>query len=816
MAAESAAHDGLPNLRFDPAADPDAQATVNDFIDYTELFPSDMIRSLTLIRKLDEIAEEQIQKVHNLLKVYGSLPSMLPEDRPDSLELRAQISKALGRATSCRQAAAAEADRLHLNTERLCNRLTIIKTKLQALPKPPSRDPTPPPVSPQNTRSRRQEYQPTPRLTLHVDKARQTSQKPQKKKVLVPGEPLPSGPEDVYSAAEEDSGDDVFGRSMSADAGAADHSRRDRPGRKEKKTPKPSSLKIPKTPKVRSHGVMGTNVHSSVAGISTSNALAKLTPPPQDAQPGSRWRPWLKLTEYEMASLRKSMKKNAVWTPSDTMIRRELAKDGRGRENYEKAKEQAAAAGKEAFCHFHKIGRKLMLKLLGEQFLDEDPVDFSKATLAPGEVSWDQPNASETVNRGMKLNEAKKQKKEKEKEAARDGDQLEDVGRKMQLVGDQFKTLFSRDSPLAPSPLTTQARELPKSSRKRKRDSDKQSAATETSALSSSTQETQGPKKLKIAPPSAAKIAPKPAPKLAAKPASPTKTTTVTTTTQVPLAPAGPSSSPKSSTTSRRAATPAISPTDMKKGISTPTQPTAAQSRSRRTSVKPEPPAPTTPKDREFAIRPRSRGAVIEGKAASAEPPSRKGESRELRELRRASVVDMNPLVDFAAAPRVTRGGRRPAPGLVTADEDGKGKVSVGKRKAAPRRKGSVAAGGQKGAAEKQMVVEDPEWMDIDPDEPTYCLCNRVSFGTMIACENDEVGYSPPPFGVFLDIADMYSAIANGSTSSASGWRRFHRAEPSGIVPNAGRSWALMRRAMLLLLLLMRGLRDVNGVLERR
>lgn len=35
-------------------ADPDAQATVTDFLDFTEYLPSDMIRSLTLIGKLDE------------------------------------------------------------------------------------------------------------------------------------------------------------------------------------------------------------------------------------------------------------------------------------------------------------------------------------------------------------------------------------------------------------------------------------------------------------------------------------------------------------------------------------------------------------------------------------------------------------------------------------------------------------------------------------------------------------------------------------------------------------------------------------------
>ena len=27
----------------------------------------------------------------------------------------------------------------------------------------------------------------------------------------------------------------------------------------------------------------------------------------------------------------------------------------------------------------------------------------------------------------------------------------------------------------------------------------------------------------------------------------------------------------------------------------------------------------------------------------------------------------------------------------------------------------------------------------IDPDEPTYCLCNQVSFGEMIGCDNDDV-----------------------------------------------------------------------------
>jgi len=831
MAADVVAHDGLPNLRFDPAADPDAQATVNDFIDYTELFPSDMIRSLTLIGKLDEIAKEQIIKVHELLRVYGALPTMPPADRPDSVELRAQISKALGRATSCRQAAASEADRLHLTSERLCNRLTIIKTKLQALPKPPSRDPTPQPTSPLNTRSRRQEYQPTPRLTLHLDKARHTSQKAQKKKVLVPGEPLPSGPEEAYST--EESSDDDFAvqtRSSSMNIGADAPDQATRGGRagrvKIPKIPKASTLKVPKTPKTRPPGVMGTNVHSSIAGISTSNALAKLTPPPQDAKAGSRWRPWLKLTEYEMATLRKSMKKNAVWTPSDTMIRRELAKDGRGRENFEKAKEHAAATGN-ALSKYPSISNRLTGYYIGEQFLDEDPVDISKATLAPGEVSWDQANSTETVNRGMKLNEAKKQKKEKERELARENDQLEEVGRKMHLVGDQFKTLFSRDSPLAPSPLSGHSRELPKSARKRKRDSDKQSAATDASGVSPNGPESPGPKKLKIGLSSAVKIAPKLAPGPAGRSSSPPKAQTATMTVQIPLAPTGASSSPKSSSAaSRRTGTPTVSPPDPKRRVGTPTPATAAVSRSRRGSAKAEA-RPSTPKDTGSGASARAQPSrpSASGKAASAEPPSRKAEPRELRELRRASVVD----VAETLAPRAARRARRPTPGLVTADEDGKRTVSVGTRKAAPKRK--ALGGAQKGVAgaaaatadRLAALTEDPDWADVDPDEPTYCLCNRVSFGTMIACENDEVSAVAGPIGLeigccgWTSLANLRcSAIASGFTSSAWVWRRFLPDEPNGIVRIAGRGSALMRRAILLRPLISGVRGGANSLVGRR
>ncbi|GAA5879432.1 hypothetical protein JCM1840_007038 [Sporobolomyces johnsonii] len=39
---------------------------------------------------------------------------------------------------------------------------------------------------------------------------------------------------------------------------------------------------------------------------------------------------------------------------------------------------------------------------------------------------------------------------------------------------------------------------------------------------------------------------------------------------------------------------------------------------------------------------------------------------------------------------------------------------------------------------ERAEKKKEEEGMPIDPNEPTYCYCNRVSFGEMIACENDD------------------------------------------------------------------------------
>uniref|UniRef100_A0A1L8DWY5 Inhibitor of growth protein n=1 Tax=Nyssomyia neivai TaxID=330878 RepID=A0A1L8DWY5_9DIPT len=61
-----------------------------------------------------------------------------------------------------------------------------------------------------------------------------------------------------------------------------------------------------------------------------------------------------------------------------------------------------------------------------------------------------------------------------------------------------------------------------------------------------------------------------------------------------------------------------------------------------------------------------------------------------------------------------------------------KGAGQAGKKK---KRKARGAQGGNSQARDRDDTppAEEP----IDPDEPTYCLCDQISFGEMILCDND-------------------------------------------------------------------------------
>ena len=131
------------SLSRQPPTDPDIQATLSDYLTYTEHFPSHLTRALSLIEQQTIKAERKIASIHRDTTAYATLPT-LPEDaRPNPVDLRRNISYALEEAeTACRMRVE-EATRLEQMARREAARLDIVVEKLKAQPLPPSRDPTP-------------------------------------------------------------------------------------------------------------------------------------------------------------------------------------------------------------------------------------------------------------------------------------------------------------------------------------------------------------------------------------------------------------------------------------------------------------------------------------------------------------------------------------------------------------------------------------------------------------------------------------------------------------------------------------------------
>ena len=720
-----------------PPEDPDAQHTVTDFLDYTEYLPSDLTRSLTLIGKLDESYLTAVDKVHNLSKDYAFLPNTSP--RKGSItkaqSLRQEISHNLDYAMSCRESSYGEASRLYEMVDRHYNRLSNIISKLHALPKPPSRDPTPVPRSPQATR-----HTPTPRITLRLDSARAAasanrgSPKPQKprrsRKITVPGEVLPPPNPDSPLPFTDSDWESLPPSPLPMPTSRVGGSRKP-PRIRPPRPPKLPKLKAPKAPRPpRPPGAVGTNVHSAVAGISTSNALSLLTPPPPDAKAGSKHAPWMRLTEWEMAKLRKRMKKNAIWTPSETMIRRELSLAGRGPDNYQKTRAQAEAAG--------------------EEFIDDDNIAGAEPgkPLLPGEISADSLGLAETnlENRGMKLNEAKKMKREvlaKERAA-----ELASEAQKLGVLGTQFKQLF-------PTPListsTSKAKGVSKDQINQK---EKSKEASKSSLKKRKHEETP---KIEIPPKTTDELIPteksfkkqkteepQPAPPTSAPP--PLTITTKTVTTTIPLA--APALSPKKS--SRRStpatpATPIMAAPEKPKPAPTP-NPTASLSRPRRVSLTLKGPAEPLPE----YVPPSPRTATRTTSRRSSSGPPSATIARE--QPRRVSVTPAPPASPGQVVTAAGRRSKRPAPGLLVENQEGGAAISVGKRQHAPnKRAGPQArrATHDAGTKEKELAANQAVVLEeIDPNEPRYCLCGDVSYGEMVACENENV--SVPSWKIFV------------------------------------------------------------------
>ncbi|XP_053240406.1 inhibitor of growth protein 1 isoform X3 [Podarcis raffonei] len=55
-----------------------------------------------------------------------------------------------------------------------------------------------------------------------------------------------------------------------------------------------------------------------------------------------------------------------------------------------------------------------------------------------------------------------------------------------------------------------------------------------------------------------------------------------------------------------------------------------------------------------------------------------------------------------------------------------------------PKEKKAKKSNKKKRSKAKAEREASPADLPIDPNEPTYCLCNQVSYGEMIGCDNDE------------------------------------------------------------------------------
>lgn len=636
------------SLSRQPPTDPDIQSTLSDFLTYTEHFPSHLTRALTLIEDQRTYAESKIKNVHDDTTSYSTLPT-IKHNRPDPVRLRRDISYALEEAERACQMAVVEAVRLDEMCEREAKRLDIVTAKLKAQPMPPSRDPTPEQqalTSPNLKRERRMstrgdDIKPEKGSRKLQDKA---ATKLRGRKIMVPGEVLP--PPDPNAPPESMSDWTSPQRSPPVEEAPVGEKKGTTP-RPRSRTPKPPKFdkdkKLPKPRGPRAPGQPGTNAHSAVAGISTSNALLALTQPPDDAAKGSRWLPWMKLTEWEMAKLRKRMKKNAIWVPSQTMVRRELKNLGRGVAGKEAAKKREAEGGP-AYVDESNEPDPTKVIISGEESAQINALLGSESLyIDEGGDDADQ----ELINRGMRLNEAKKLKRQRMLEEQRLQEEQE---LKAQIAREQGIDVSDGKAGM-------------KDGKKRKRDSTPVTAASNhlLDTPDPLTKSGPAPKRLKI------------------------------TTSKVPLAPAGSSSSPKS-TRNHKATTP-------------------------------PPPArrPTL--------------ILKASKAVSEEPPNRRAG------LRRSSNASL-PNGTTIVSPKATttsnkastgRRNRRPAPGILTPADAESAQGSVSKRKTQPRKKTSLTAATE--IVPEQLVAMEEY---IDPDEPRYCLCGDVSWGTMIACDNEE------------------------------------------------------------------------------
>ncbi|KKY16849.1 putative phd finger domain [Phaeomoniella chlamydospora] len=732
----------------DSAIDPDAQATITDLLDFTEYYPSDLIRSLTLIRGLDSTYLNNSHAVHDLSRIYSALPSLPASCRPDSAALREQISFHLDRAIDARENTLAEATRAYEATLRNTNRLQSIVSKLKALPKPPSRDPTPQPlISPEAKRSRsgrKIDHTLTQRLTLNPPKypAALAGHK-RKRPLIIPGEPLPAFDPDSPIASTEQS---------DTEAPAS---------------PKGTPDRGLKTVKVR--GPRHDGLKTPSRGPRSAAALTpRPEPPPDDAPRGSVHRPWTRLSAYERFRVQKRMKKGVAWEPPLALVMKTLQADGRGERAYQEARAAAEKEGKEFIdcdaslrapevrhtlptpvAEQAKKGEALKLKALknvAEKQRAEAEADAenaaeseaeAEAAVGAEEVAGPQAEpATENIhepavtepppqgtivveNRNKKSSEAKKAKKTpaKAEQAAPESSRrlTLDLQSAAQSISGVSRILNGVFRP--PSSVATPS-QPPK---KRRRVS---------SRPSTDTRMTETP------------------PVVAAKDTKAESTASLTPSVSAPPSTTSTSKIPLKISLPNQSSAPSIIEPLTSMSSTSPKQSSRASSRivSRQASVVPKEDPSTPPiASRQSSLRPASRQSIT---ASIESGPALAAATRNLR--RNSTPASGARLVPpRATTPKTNeqtaavRRSRRPQGAVAQKKEDGAAVIKTGRAKrpkSGPKPKDKTAAADDNAAFNAYMRTDiDGKVEIIADDEPRYCICDDVSYGDMIACDHANV-----------------------------------------------------------------------------
>ncbi|KAK3494668.1 uncharacterized protein B0T23DRAFT_114607 [Neurospora hispaniola] len=828
---------------LDMPADPDAQATVTDFLDFTEYLPADIMRSLTLIGKLDETHVNASTKVHELATKWSQLPNIPPPERTSAVNVRADISEQLQQGMNARVSAHAEAVRMDGEVKRHYSRIKTILAKLETMLEnyPPPEEIKSPVATFKSPQAAAGSKAP---LRLDGHKPRRHAIP----RITVPGEvlaPYELNYEPFTSDSESSSEDeDVASLSTSRVTPAP------QPRIKVVKAPA-RPPKAGKAPKPRT-SVPPPHVPGGEQPLSTSAALAQLGPPPVNPVIGGPDAPWGQLTPFELAKLRKKMKKNAAWTPSVTMIARELQALGRGYEAFKAAQQKAEQEGR---VFEGKMPVPVKNPTTGEMQMPVGAV--SEEALAADEAN--------TYNRGMKLNEAKKLKRvQLAHQAAIEAEES------AKLLDNVARILMNNSQPAIAQPTPTPTivnNSRPKQPKKRKRESVIEADATKPeSQIKRMKNETPVPtpqlnlqphQRTAVPTPVLHSTTPIPLPIHAQDHSSAAKSSAsvASATSPAPSSIAGSSSAappvppiklppaetpiPPPLRSPRKSTTPILPPVrETRKTQMTRTQeqqqqqPTTQPQPQSLQQQQPPPPQPLpqqnqpqqkqqlqvqqqqkeiqsasrvttpaadvpshTPDQEELAVSttvtaPPSVASTtsIRRKASSLEPQASLASERP----RRTSTARNTPAPDKAPAETTTttrttgKRTKRPAPGVISRTVSG-GNSAVGKRKAAPKKSARTGKGKDKAAVEgrqtaaavaamtaaagakNEMEVEvDDEGNVIDPDEPRYCLCNRVSFGIMIQCDNIDVSKQPNKKKKSASKKSGKAAASRGSATSTS------------------------------------------------